>query len=101
MTSSGSFAMRRAVTPHHLDARQLQLLLSHPISLERGTSPMVLISIELHGEALLLPVHVELVARDVDVGCGSRQPRVIDELQCTASPRIRALERQARSRRVR
>lgn len=83
ITRSGSVEPA-AGHPDHLDADELQILLSEAIPLEGRPRAVELIRVEFDRKPMLRPVSIELVPLDEAVGCGHRQAGIPDELEETA-----------------
>ena len=76
----------------HLDVDQLKILLASTIALERSATAMRLIDVEFDGEALWLPIGVELVLAFVEVHRRWRQAGASDQIP-EAALKARAGER--------
>jgi hypothetical protein len=67
--------------PDHLYHPQLQVLLAQAVTLECSATAMGFVDVEFDGEALRLPIGVELILALLEVHRGGREARPLDRLR--------------------
>ena len=65
--------------PDRVYSSELQVFDADWISLERGARAMGFVAVDFDCEPLVLPIGIDLMTRDIDIGCRSGQARVQDQ----------------------